>query len=545
MLASEGNSALTDTVAGRSGPSHRFASAFWMGLNIAAGIGAVLSGMNPVLVMLVVMAFMSPALLDLIAGPRDMASDGSEVWVVFSWLGLSFVAIWASGAAVSPLSILLALGPLHAFSVGRFRLGVEASVFAAFGFLGITALERLGYGSGDKSWLGIVPSLWVLISVLQIGIFIAAARANLKLTQAQQNTLRHWQETLWGVPVMVLSLDTEGRIRSWVGNRDILGAPAEFTLTRSGVADIFSNSDEIRCVDAAPIVLQSAWTDTKPLEARLLRALGGYRMVLSPVSPALKEMEILQAEMQAAKLAYEGQAKWVASLGHELRNMLNPVGGYSDLILSERAGPIGGPYKEFARSIKQGAEHLTMLVDDLMTATKSRAGHLKLTPEILTLRQEIEDAIKLSSWQAEGNKVSLLLTDGPDYTIFADRKSLRQILINLMSNAIKYSPANGKVTISVVRDGDHACIEVRDQGEGMSEADLARIGEAFFQGENAKGRTGTGLGLSIVKMLSEAMDGRFELQSVLKEGTRAKVWLPKRSAEAEPEPDRSKEAEAS
>ena len=248
-------------------------------------------------------------------------------------------------------------------------------------------------------------------------------------------------------------------------------------------------------------------------------------MVITPVTEAFQESERLKALAETREGDLAGQAKWIASLGHELRNMLNPVSGYTDLLLSERSGELGDSNKEFVRSIKQGAEHLSLLIEDLMTATKSRAGHLNLTVEELELREEIEGAIRLIYWQAEGQKISLLLADGPDLRIVADRKALRQVLINLLSNAIKYSHPEGRVTVSVRRQDDFACVEIRDEGDGMSEADLARIGEAFFQGENARGRVGTGLGLTIVTLLTEAMDGRFELASEQGEGTTARIWL--------------------
>ncbi len=525
-----------------------FSSAFWIGLNIAAAIAAFLNGVNPFIAVPAIILSMFPAAIALIFGRRDVsAADGSDIWVVFLWLGLAFMAIYASGSAMSPLAILLALGPLHAISVGRFRLGIEASVFAAIGFLAIAALDTLGYGLDGPGWLGILTGLGVLIGVLQIGVFIAATRSNLQIRQKDRSLLREWEHILNGLPVLLLKLDQKGRVKSWVGHRSLIGSPENTDLTRYGVTELFSDAKTIKGADGHPVALTPVWESGYEVEGRLYKGPGGFRMVIAPVSKAIKQVGELTEKLNVEKEEKAGQARWVASIGHEIRNMLNPVGGYSDLMLSERAGALPEPYKEFAKSIKQGAEHLGLLIDDLMTATKSRAGHLNLSPENLDLRDEVEGAIKLINWQADAHSVSVLMTDGPDFEIHADRKALRQILINLLSNAIKYSPVSGRVIVSAKQMGERIRLEIRDHGEGMSASDLSKIGEPFFQGENAKGRAGTGLGLTIVRLLAEANGGEFQIDSQEGKGTQASVFLQLAQddiVDAEPA-DTAKAAEAS
>lgn len=549
MLAKQNIQGISGTSGDHAlGLSSIFSGAFWIGLNAAVAIAAVFNGMSPEIVIPAITLSVFPAMVSLIFGRRDVTSaDGSDIWVVFLWLGLALIAVYGSGSAFSPLAILLAMGPLHAISVGRFRLGIEASVFAAIGFLAIAALDSLGYRVTDAEWLGILPGLFVLISVLQIGVFIAATRSNLRIRQNDRSLLVEWENILNGLPVLLLKLNDKGHVKSWVGHRSLLGAPESTDLIKYGVVDLFRDASAIRGADGHPVALTPVWDNGHAVEGRLYKGPGGYRMVIAPVSRSLKQVGELTTRLDQEKEAKAGQARWVASIGHEIRNMLNPVGGYSDLILSERAGPLPEPYKEFAKSIKQGAEHLSLLIDDLMTATKSRAGHLKLMPECLDLRDEVESAIKLINWQADANSVSVLLTDGAEFEVFADRKALRQILINLLSNAIKYSPLNGKVIVSAKSEGSQVRLDIRDHGEGMSKADLAKIGEPFFQGENAKGRAGTGLGLTIVMMLAEANGGVFRLDSKEGQGTLATLYL-RPFQEIEPrkgEHRLAKEAEAS
>lgn len=526
MLADETSSELMRNRGKGAVFSPQIVSAFWIVLTVLACAGGIWSGVSVPVVLAAGVLCAIPAGVDLALRNRTVGSDIGDIWVVFAWLGLAFVAVWGSGAALSPLTVFLALGPLHAFSLGRYRLGVEASAFSALGFIGISALDVLGYGLPEPGGLGLLPGLGTLIAILQIGMFIAAAKVSIGARESDRRTLQAWESTLWGVPVLILRLDQNGHIINWLGNPKVLSAPDRMELTRYGVVDIFTNSNEIRSIDGKPIILHPVWNETRALETRLLKAPGGYRMVLSPVTEAYERAMELNSQVTEREEAIAGQAKWVASLGHELRNMLNPVSGYTDLIMSERAGEIGESNKAFAASIKQGAEHLSLLVEDLMTATKSRAGHLNLSPEMLDLREEIEGAIRLIQWQAGAAQVNVLMTDGADLNVFADRKALRQILINLLSNAIKYSKPNGKVTVSAHSEDGMVSIVVRDEGEGMSPHDLAQIGEAFFQGENAKGKVGTGLGLTIVKMLTDAMHGKFEIASELGKGTVVAIWLP-------------------
>ncbi|HBJ94576.1 MAG TPA: hypothetical protein DDZ43_17005, partial [Hyphomonadaceae bacterium] len=167
-------------------------------------------------------------------------------------------------------------------------------------------------------------------------------------------------------------------------------------------------------------------------------------------------------------------------------------------------------------------------------AAKGRSGRLRLEPEDLDVVMEAEDALDLIRWQAEESGMTLKLDAPQDgVPVYADRKAMRQIFLNLLSNAVKYSPPQGQVTLAVTVDDDYAMIAVSDEGDGISEAELARLGEPFFQGENARHRPGTGLGLSIVMMLSEALGGDVRFESAEGEGTTARVRLPLKAEEAE------------
>lgn len=511
------------------------ASVFWIVLCIAIGVVGILTGGTTGFVLAAVGFVSLPALVHLILCAQPASSTG-EIWVAFSWIMVALTAVLMTGGAASPLTVMLALGPLHALSSGRIRLAVETSIFAAVGYLGIATLSVSGMPLPSSSVFGLMPGLGALISVLQIGLMFAATRLTMSEQKSRDATVDRWMSTLSETPVLILNVDRRRRVRSWVGDVSLIEGMTAKRMQHAWLDDVFENSDALLRDGDAPRVKGN--TDAE-CEAGFLKVSDGYRFVITPARK-------VEAPVVAAPVAEDptDASVWVASLGHELRNMLNPVGGYSDLILAERAGPLGEPYKEFAKSIKRGAEHLGLLVDDLMTAAKSRSGKLRIEPETLDAGLEAEDAISLLQWQSDANQVGVeLVGETKDLEVIADRKALRQILINLLSNAIKYSMPAQKVRVDVGAQDGFVVFSVADQGEGLPLEELERLGEPFFQGENARKRSGTGLGLSIVVMLAEAMGGRVAFESEQGRGTTAHVFLPQASLVTEAVEENASSAE--
>lgn len=485
----------------------------WVVLCALAGGAGLGLGVQPIMCLAVFTSAIIPAVLQLLVG-GERTREASDIWVAFAWTAIGLLGVLASGGGMSPLVIMLALGPVYALSVGRFRLGLEVGLFATLVYLVMMALGYLDFPGLSVNRLGDLAPVIALISVLQIGIFTFASGEVLAERRGQNREFDLWLATLAETPVLILNVDRNQRLRSWVGDLDLLPGVSGKDLSYARLDDLFANADDFLKgpeTDAVPELLGDA---NEVCEVGFLQTRDGYRFVITPRRNGHGE--------DGANAAV-----WVASLGHELKNLLNPVGGYSDLILAERAGPLSEPYREFARSIKQGAEHLSLLVEDLMMAAKSRAGKLRLEPELVDAHDETQDVIRLLNWQAEAQKISILLSEeGEDAFVSADRKALRQILINLISNAIKYSPPGGDIEIHVSSINDVVRFSVADHGEGMPADEVARLGEPFFQGENAKSRAGTGLGLSIVMLLAEEMHGEVRFESELGVGTTAYLYLP-------------------
>ena len=176
------------------------------------------------------------------------------------------------------------------------------------------------------------------------------------------------------------------------------------------------------------------------------------------------------------------------------------------------------------------------LIGDVLDLSKVEAGKYTLVPDTFDMSDVVRSSAKMIQPSADSAEVMLEL-DLPlddDLLITADRKATRQILLNLMSNAVKFSPKGGKVKIRAEEQDGGLVLTVTDEGPGMSPEDIARIGQPFNQGQSAKDVEvrGSGLGLSLVKTLAELHNGHLKIDSKLGEGTKAKVFLPSLQSEA-------------
>jgi two-component system cell cycle sensor histidine kinase PleC len=247
-----------------------------------------------------------------------------------------------------------------------------------------------------------------------------------------------------------------------------------------------------------------------------------------------------EIEKLRAEAANHAKSEFLANMSHELRTPLNAINGFSEIMASEMFGPLGHDrYREYAGDILSSGQHLLSLINDILDMSKIEAGKLTLRLEPVAIDEVVEDTLRLIRQRAEkaGLKIRVHLPHLPDIT--ADFRALKQILLNLLTNAVKFTPHGGSITISAVATEDNVHISVADTGIGIAEKDLKRLAKPFEQIENqfSKTREGTGLGLALTKSLIEMHHGRFEIDSALGEGTTAQVILPIRQpAQAEDAP---------
>lgn len=240
------------------------------------------------------------------------------------------------------------------------------------------------------------------------------------------------------------------------------------------------------------------------------------------------ELAINEAR-RAAEDASEAKSRFLATIGHELRTPLNAVVGFSEMMTSGIGGELSNTHREYAGLIHQSGKHLLEVVRMLLDMSRIEAGKFELQTEPFLAQDMIEPCLGMVDAIAKQHQVTVV-TDIAKHLpqMVGDERACRQILLNLMSNAIKFSHPGGRVTVSLRRQGQSLNLSVTDQGVGMAPESLDRIGEPFFQVQDGLSRRydGTGLGLSIVKGLVDLHDGTLRAMSEIGAGTTMTVLLP-------------------
>ncbi|MCT8267103.1 PAS domain S-box protein [Afifella sp. JA880] len=245
-----------------------------------------------------------------------------------------------------------------------------------------------------------------------------------------------------------------------------------------------------------------------------------------------KETETRLQEARAeAERASSQKSDFLARISHEIRTPLNAIIGFAELMVEERFGPIENQrYREYLRDIRSSSEHVVSLVNDLLDIARVEAGKLDLDFSAVDLNTLARETVSLMQPQAGRHRVIIRTSLAPDLpSVVADARTLRQILLNLLSNSVKYTDAGGQVILSTrLEENGEVVLRMRDNGGGMSESELARAMEPFRQIITSAIGTGTGsgLGLPLTKALVEANRAQFVLKSARGEGTIAEVAFP-------------------
>jgi two-component system cell cycle sensor histidine kinase PleC len=240
----------------------------------------------------------------------------------------------------------------------------------------------------------------------------------------------------------------------------------------------------------------------------------------------------LVSERADAQNASRVKSMFLANTSHELRTPLNAIIGFSSLI-AIRAGKGATPQEvvEYAETITSSGEHLLALINDLLDMSRIEAGRFDMREETIAISEMIEDLFDLVRFQANAKSILLVSAGGRtvDISVRADRKALRQILLNLLSNAMKFTRAGGQVEMAVVIGASGELrLSVKDNGVGIPAEALRRVFQPFERAHQsgAADVEGTGLGLSIAQGLAVLHGGSIELDSTVGEGTVATLTLP-------------------
>jgi signal transduction histidine kinase len=231
---------------------------------------------------------------------------------------------------------------------------------------------------------------------------------------------------------------------------------------------------------------------------------------------------LAEARQVAAEAANRSRSRFFANMSHELRTPLNAIIGFSEMLDAGSFGRLGHPnYEQYAKLILESANHLLQLVNQVLEMAKLESNAFSIEPEPLSVAALVEQSVQLLTPLAARAGVTLKADGLPDLRISVDPVAFRQVMMNLISNAVKFTRAGGSVSVSAAAQGERCVFAIADTGIGIAEEDLDRILHPFEQQDNnyAKRTTGTGLGLPIAKSLVELHGGRLLLTSRPGRGT--------------------------
>jgi signal transduction histidine kinase len=263
-------------------------------------------------------------------------------------------------------------------------------------------------------------------------------------------------------------------------------------------------------------------------EAQRLRK---YIAELENTKETLQKTSVdLSGALDAAEAANASKSAFLASMSHELRTPLNAIIGFSEIMQLGTFGPLGSPrYKEYMGNIHDSGIHLLTLINDILDVSRIDAGKEELHEETFDLAAKIANAVAMVSGQAAKADVSVIVDLAQNLPLFiADKRRIRQILLNLLSNGLKFTPAGGKVSVRAFLTQEGLTLQVADTGIGIAENNFSKVLEPFGQIDSSLARKyeGTGLGLPLTRQMVELHGGTLELVSTLGQGTTITILFP-------------------
>ena len=297
-----------------------------------------------------------------------------------------------------------------------------------------------------------------------------------------------------------------------------------------------------RTRDGGSATIMTDVTEFKENERELMRrgkslerTVHELEMVQSKLEENGQQLAEMAEELQVAKVMAEqssaSKSTFLSNMSHELRTPLNAIIGFAEVIRDSLVGPLGNPkYSEYAQDIHAAGSHLLELINDILDLAKIESGHMDLYFEPIVLEDAIDSAIRLIEPKAREAHLGIEIDIAPDCgVLMADDRAFRQALLNLVSNAVKFTPVGGRIGVRVVAGTDGGVdVSVWDTGIGIPAKDIGRVVQRFEQVRDpmTSGNKGTGLGLAIVQSLMELHGGRFYLQSEAGRGTTATLAFP-------------------
>ena len=260
-------------------------------------------------------------------------------------------------------------------------------------------------------------------------------------------------------------------------------------------------------------------------------AFAGYRGTGRNITSGIEAREALRTSKEEAELSNRAKSEFIANMSHELRTPLNAVIGFSGLLQQEPFGGLGHEkYREYIDDIRESGEHLLSLINDILDLSKVESGNAELYEEDLSFARVVESILNIMKHHAIEGDIELRIEIPDDLPLFfADERKIKQVLMNVLSNAIKFTRPGGNVTIAASASAENGFVfQVRDTGIGIAEEDIPSAFAKFRQIDSDLNREyeGTGLGLPLAKGLVELHGGTIGLESRIRLGTAVTVRLP-------------------
>jgi cell cycle sensor histidine kinase DivJ len=518
---------------------------------------------TPSAVELVIFAWLVTPILTAYFLSRTGRYEGAHVLSSLALTGLVTVVAVSTGGISSFAAIWLVVVPLEAALSASRRVVATASTFAlaAAGLLVLLGVLDLLPAPGSSGHAALAGFGIVSAALYAAGIALGAeglARTGFWLLYAEEDRYRLLARNMTDVitrhgrdgAVLFASPAAETlfacRIADLHGhglfNRvHVADRPAYLTALGDAAVLTQSCSVEFRVrreyTDAdGAIAVQFVWVE---MRCRPMEQAAGEPAdendrevvaVLRDVTERKGQEQALEDTRAEAERANAAKSRFLATMSHELRTPLNAIIGFSDMLTKEAVLMLdAGRRNEYAGLINDSGHHLLAVINGILDMSKIETDNFEITPEPFAPGQVIASCCDLLSLRANEAGVAIVkASTGELPEMIADKRSLNQILLNLISNAIRFTNRGGKVTVGARAEAGNITFVVEDNGVGINEEDLARVGEPYFQARASYDRRhgGTGLGLSIVKGLARLHGGELSIHSRIGEGTRVSVRLP-------------------
>lgn len=477
--------------------------------------------------------------------------------------GLAAAALVSLGASAWPVLLLVLAEPLEAWLAGRGRDALTPALGASLALAAAALVSGPIGGPARTAGPGEIAAAFLVLWALgQLAVALGRSRGQQQAGEASRIPMVD-AALLEAACDLVTWHDGQGDVLEASAGASRLVRVAPNALRGGGLLGRVHVSDRPAYLKALSEVANGAeprtveyrlhagatvegWRDGKDvgtggarvvwveMRAQRIEGGGGRRpsvvALIRDTSAHHRQATEAEKARNEAERADEMKGRFLATVSHELRTPLNAIIGFSELMAVDH------PYvlteerrKEYALIIRNSGHHLLEIVNTLLDMSKIETGNFHVLPEPFNVRELALSCCDLMQLKAEEARIEIrraIEADLPE--IIADRRACRQILINLLSNAVKFTPAGGAVTVSLTRGGNAVVLAVADDGIGIPEADLPRLGDPFFQSGDIHRRhhEGTGLGLSVVRGLVGLHGGTLSIESGSGVGTTVTVTLP-------------------